>query len=51
MNESVSLPAFLDVLVEKVNTGAWELCPLLAFFCCFVLDRALSFKAINKKKK
>ena len=50
-NESVSLPAFLGVPDGKVKTGAGELYSLLAFSCCFVHDRALSFGAITKKKK
>ena len=50
-NESVSLPAFLGVPVGKVKTGAGKLYSFLAFFCCFVHDRAFSFGAITKKKK
>ena len=50
-NESVSLFAFLGILVGKVKTGAGKLYSLRAFFCCFVRDRALSFVAITKKKK
>ena len=50
-NESVSLPAFLGVPVGKVKTGAGKLYSLLAFFCCFVRDRALSFGTIAKNKK
>ena len=50
-NESVSLFAFLGVLVGKVKTGAGKLYSLLAFFCCFVRDRALSFRTITEKKK
>ena len=49
-NESVSLFA-LGVLVGKIKTGAGKLYSLLAFFCCFVRDRALSFGAIAKNKK
>ena len=49
--ESVPLFAFLGVLVGKINTGAGKLYSLLAFFCCFVRDRALSFGAITKKTK
>ena len=50
-NEFVSLTAFLGVPVGKVKTGAGKLYSLLAFFCCFVRDRALCFGAITKKKK
>ena len=50
-NESVSLFAFLDVPVGKIKTAAGKLYSLLAFFCCFVRDSALSFVAITKKKK
>ena len=50
-NESVSLFAFLGVLVGKIKAGAGKLYSLLAFFCCFVHDRALSFGPITKKKK
>ena len=50
-NESVSLSAFLGVLVGKVKTGAVKLYSLLAIFCCSVYDRALSFGTITKKKK
>ena len=42
-NEFVSLTAFLGVPVGKVKTGAGKLYSFLAFFCCFVRDRALSF--------
>ena len=45
-NESVSLFALLGVLVGKIKTGAGKLYSLLAFFCCFVGDRALSFGLI-----
>ena len=50
-NESVSLFAFLGVLVGKIKIGAGKLYSLLAFFCCFVHDRALGLGAITKKKK
>ena len=49
-NESVSLFA-LGVLVGKIKTGAGKLYSLLAFFCCFVRDRALGFRTITEKKK
>ena len=49
--ESVPLFAFLCVLVGKIKAGAGKLYSLLAFFCCFVRDRALSFGAIAKNKK
>ena len=49
-NESVSLFAFLGVLVGKIKTRAGKLYSLLAFFCCFVRDRALSFGAITKRR-
>ena len=49
--ESVPLFAFLGVLVGKIETGAGKLYSLLAFFGCFVRDRALSFGAIAKNKK
>ena len=44
--EYVPLFAFLGVFVGKVKAGAGKLYSLLAFFCCFVRDRALSFGAI-----
>ena len=50
-NESVSIFAFLGVLVGKVKTAAGKLYSLLAFFCCFVRDSALNFVSITKKKK
>ena len=48
-NESVSFSAF-GVPVGKVKTGAGKHYSL-AFFFCFVRDRAHSVGAISKKKK
>ena len=41
--ESIPLFAFLGILVGKIKTGAGKHYSLLAFFCCFVRDRALCF--------